>query len=451
MTAVYRDPLLARDPGSGAAHPASYWDATAGPPPGDDGPLRSDRDCDVAIIGGGYTGLSCAWQLARMGGGSAVVLEANRPGWGCSGRNGSFARPAIGRVPYAKWHSRWGDTRARAMFAEALAGLQSVRDVIAQAGIDCDAMPDGWLKLAHRPRQVEALRREQQILRDRFGWSAEFLTAAEIRDRHMHAGEAHAALRWPVSFAMHPLKLVNGLVAAARAAGAKVHSASPALGIERDGGLYLVRTPSGVVRARTVVVATNGYTLEKLFPFLRARLLPVLSNIVVTQPLSPEELAEGHFVTSDCMTDTRHLLYYFRRLPDGRIMLGGKGPLSDTPAAMEAHKRHLLKVVARKFPFMRAPRADYFWGGWVALSPDSIPHVATAEDDPGVHYALGYMGSGVAFSIHAGKRLAERITGAGGTLPAPISAPLPRFPFAAFRRLGQAMAMRWYGFEDDWR
>jgi taurine dehydrogenase large subunit len=87
----------------------------------------------------------------------------------------------------------------------------------------------------------------------------------------------------------------------------------------------------------------------------------------------------------------------------------------------------------------------------VALSPDSIPHVATAEDDPGVHYALGYTGSGVCFSIHAGKRLAERITGAGGALPAPVSAPLRRFPFAAFRRLGQAMAMRWYSFTDERR
>jgi gamma-glutamylputrescine oxidase len=310
-------------------------------------------------------------------------------------------------------------------------------------------MPDGWRKLAHKPSQVEALRREQRLLRERFGWSAEFLDAAEVGDRYVRGGEAYAALRWPVSFAMHPLKLVYGLVEAVRAAGAVVHSGSPVLGIDRDDGRYVVRTPSTVVRARTVVVATNGYTLEKLFPFLRARLMPVLSNIVVTQPLSQEEIAEGNFVTTDCMTDTRHMLYYFRRLPDGRIMLGGKGPLRETPAAMEAHKHHLLEVVSRKFPFMRAPRADYFWGGWVALSPDSIPHIATAEDDPDLHYALGYMGSGVSFSIHAGKRLAERITGAGSKLPAPVAAPLPRFPFAAFRRLGQAMAMRWYGFKDD--
>jgi gamma-glutamylputrescine oxidase len=247
---------------------------------------------------------------------------------------------------------------------------------------------------------------------------------------------------------MHPLKLAYGLAAAARAAGASVHAASPVLAIARDGGRYRLDTPTGRVGARAVVLATNGYTLEALFPVLRHRLLPVLSNIVVTQPMTPEEVEEGRFRTTDCMTDTRTILYYFRRLPDGRILLGGKGPLAETPAAMAAHRRHLLNVVARKFPFLRSPRADYFWGGWVALTRDAIPHVATAEDAPDLHYALGYVGSGVAFGLHAGRRLAERIAGVGGALPPQVEAALPRFPLAGFRRLGQAAAMRYHALRD---
>jgi gamma-glutamylputrescine oxidase len=448
VSALYADPLRAREPGRGAAHVATYWQATAGPEPRDDGPLAVDRDCDVAIVGGGYTGLSTAMHLRRMTGASVLVLEANRAGWGCSGRNGSFARPAIGRVPYAEWHTRWGAPAARWMFAEALAALETTRDVIATCGIECDAMPDGWLKIAHRYDRLDALRREQAILKERFDWAAEFVDAESLAAAHVRGGEAHGALRWPVSFAMHPLKLAFGLAVAARDAGAVVHGASPVLAIEREGRSFLLRTPGGSVRARKVVVATNGYTLEALFPPLRNRLLPVLSNIVVTQPLDAEEIEEGNFLTTDCMTDTRTMLYYYRRLPDGRILLGGKGPLAEKPAAMAAHRRHLLAVVARKFPFVRAPRADYFWGGWVALTWDAIPHVASAEDAPEIHYALGYVGSGVAFSIHAGRRLAERIAGTGGALPPQVETVLPRFPLAAFRRIGQGAAMRLHALRD---
>lgn len=448
MSGPYPDPLLARDPGRGAPHPQTYWQATAGAEPEDDGPLDGDRDCDVAVIGGGYTGLSTALHLRRMTGASVMVLEANRPGWGCSGRNGSFARPAIGRVPYAEWHARWGASKARWMFAEALAAVETARDLVASCSIDCEAMPDGWLKIAHRRSQLKSLRHEQALLRDRFDWSAEFLDADALGAGHVRGGEAYGALRWPVSFAMHPLKLAYGLTAAARSAGASVHGASPVLALAREGARYLLHTPSSRVSARAVVLATNGYTLEALFPVLRHRLLPVLSNIVVTQPMTSEEIEAGNFRTTDCMSDTRTMLYYFRRLPDGRILLGGKGPLTETPAAMAAHRRHLLGVVARKFPFLRQPRADYFWGGWVALTRDSIPHVTTAQDAPGLHYALGYVGSGVAFSLHAGRRLAERISGVGGVLPPQVDAGLPRFPLAAFRRAGQAAAMKFYALRD---
>ncbi len=444
----YNDPLRARHPGSGGAQPATYWQATAGPPPEDDGVLEGDHETEVAIIGGGYTGLSCAHYLASRSGIRPLVLEANTPAWGCSGRNGSFARPAVGRLPYAQWVGRWGEAGARQVFAEAMAALETVRTLIAEGGIDCERMPDGWLKLAHRPSRVSGLEKEQRLLRDTFGFEAELLDAEQLARGHVRGGEADGALRWSVSFAMHPLKLAYGLVDLARRSGARVHTASPVLGLAKRDGWHELRTSTGTVRARQVVFATNGYTLELAFPFLKGRLLPVLSNIVVTQPMTAEEIAAGNFITTDAMSDTRAMLYYYRRLPDNRIMLGGKGPPRETPEGMEAHKRHLLSAVAAKFPFMAEPRADYFWGGWVALTYDFMPHVASAEDDPSLHYALGYMGSGVSFSMHAGRRIAERIGTGEGQLPPPLSTGLPRFPAAAFRRLGQRAMMRWYAFQD---
>lgn len=444
----YEDPLLARHPGAGCLSAPTYWQATAGLPPEDDGALSKAIACDVVIIGGGYTGLSCAHFLASRYGFRPLVLEAHVPGWGCSGRNGSFARPAVGRLPVAEWVTRWGERAAQALFNEGLSALDTVRELIDEGTIDCDRMPDGWLKLAHRPSRIAALEKEHHLLKDIFGQETCLLGAETLARDHFRGGEAYGALRWDNSFAMHPLKLAYGLVRLARRSGASVHSATPVLGLAKDGAWHLLGTPYGTVRARHVVVASNGYTLELAFPFLRGRLLPVLSNIVVTQPLTVQEFSDGNFVTSDAMCDTRAMLYYFRRLPDNRILLGGKGPPRDQPVAMEAHKRHLLEVVSRKFPFLERPRADYFWGGWVALTYDFMPHVATAEDDPTLHYALGYMGSGVSFSMHAGRRIAERIAGAPPNLPPPIAAGLPRFPLAAFRRVGQRIMMRWYAFRD---
>lgn len=446
---VYPDPLRLTRPTAGQDQPATYWQATAGPAPADDGRLQDDLDCDVAVIGGGYTGLSAAYHLRRMGAGTVAVLEANRPGWGCSGRNGSFARPALGRVPYADWAQRWGSTTAKAMFREAQAALQSVRATIASADIACDAMPDGWLKIAHRRDKVAALETEAALLRSSFGLETEVLDADRLAAEHVRGGEAHAALRWPMSFAMHPMKLAYGLARAARAEGAAVYRDTPVIGLAKDDERHVLRTPGGRVRARSVVVATNGYTVEALFPRFRGRLLPVLSNIVVTQPLDDGELAAGNFVTSDCMSDTRTLLYYYRRLPDNRILMGGKGPVRGGAAAMARHRDALIRTVATKFPFVRNPRADYFWGGWVALTRDSIPHIGVADDDPTLHYALGYIGSGVSCSIHAGLRIAQRIAGTPVPMPSPLASDLPRYPFAAFRRLGQAAAMRWYAYRDE--
>lgn len=442
------DPLRDSDPGENLPHYRSYWLDQAGSGPQDDGALHKDVEVDVAIIGGGYTGLSSAFHLAKAHGILPVVLEANQVGWGCSGRNGGFARPAIGRVAYADWIGRWGVDESRKMFAEALSALDTVSGLIDEGGIDCDRQPDGHLKLAHRPGLAEALRREVELLSKTFGFSADFLTPGQIAEQHFRGNEAFGAIRWPVSFAVNPLKLTHGLLRMARDAGVRVHSGSPVLEWSKASGRHVLRTPHGVVRAGRVIMATNGYTFEAIFPDLRARLLPVMSNIVVSQPLSSAEIDEGNFVTTDVMSDCRKMLYYFRRLPDNRIMMGGKGPVWPRAVNMNAHREHLIEVIRRKFPFVKAPRADYFWGGWVALTLDSVPHIGKCEDDPSIYYSLGYIGSGVSFSIHAGRRLAEWIATGSLAVPGPVAAPLKSYPFAAFRRVGQWAMMKYYGFKD---
>ena len=442
------DPLTATGPGRGLAHSESYWAATAGPTPADDGVLAEDRECEIAVIGGGYTGLSCAYHLARNYGIRSIVLEANRPGWGCSGRNGSFARPALGRLSYRQWIERWGREAARDLFVEALEALETVRALIREGAIDCDKQPDGWLKIAHRPNRVAGLEREQKLLAEQFGYRTDLLDPAGLAGAHFKGDEAHAALRFPDSFAVHPLKLAYGLLGMARRTGATVHGASPVVGWSKEGGYHLLVTPGGRVRARRVMLATNGYGGERLHPALRDRILPVLSNIVVTRPMTAQEKADCNLVTTDVMSDTRNLLNYFRRLPDDRIMLGNRGPIAEAPASQARHREVLLGNIRRKFPGLRGITADYFWGGWVAVTYDFMPHVHRAEDDASVHYALGYCGSGVSAALHAGRRLAELLGGNAPVFPL-LDTPLPRIPLAMFRRWSQRALFLWYRLKDE--
>jgi taurine dehydrogenase large subunit len=174
----------------------------------------------------------------------------------------------------------------------------------------------------------------------------------------------------------------------------------------------------------------------------------VLSNIVVTRPMTAEEKAACNLVTTDVMYDTRRMLNYYRRLPDNRMLLGNRGPITADPAVLAAHRDVLLGNLKRKFPPLKDITADYFWGGWVAVTRDFMPHVHHAEGDPSVHYALGYCGSGVAAGLHAGRRLAERIGGESEVFPL-LDRPLPRIPFGAFRRLAQRMIFLWYGYRDE--
>ncbi|HWI15949.1 MAG TPA: FAD-dependent oxidoreductase [Burkholderiales bacterium] len=442
------DPLVARSPGTGLPHSPSYWTATIDREPADDGPAPAASQTDVAIIGGGYTGLACAYFLARDYGVRPVVLEANRSGWGCSGRNGGFARAAIGRHTWGKVIDIWGRETARTMFRQALSAVDTVRELIA-AGAGCDAIEPGHLKIAHRPSRAAGLRAEAELLQREFQYPATFMTAAESRE-HIGGTQSHGALRVPDALAVHPLKLALGVHRLARDAGAIVRTASPVLAWTKNGRDHRLQTPAGMVSARRVVIATNGYTPEHLHDCVRRTTLPVLSHIIVTRPMTASEKQASGFVTDHVLTDSRNLLYYWRRLPDDRILFGGRGMVHPVPSQFGSQREFLLAELKAKLPALRDITVDYDWWGWVCLTRDLMPHVYHAGDDATVHYAIGYQGSGVAYGLHAGRMLARRLANDGDSAPIPAtSTPLPRIPFAVMRRTVQRAAYTWYRYLDN--
>jgi glycine/D-amino acid oxidase-like deaminating enzyme len=454
------DPLVADDPGTGRAYAPTYWVASAGTPPPDDGPVSGDFDADVVVIGSGSTGMSTALYLAQEHGIQAVVLEANQTSWGCSSRSGGQGQNASGRLTRSQWIERWGLDVARKLDREIRTGFENFRDLA--MGMDCDAVDGGHLYLAHRPEKLDYLRRETQVRRDIFGYDTRLLSAEEVRANWCDERDTAGAMLEREGVGIHPLKFTFGLIARARALGVRVHPASPVQGWQTIGGVHHLRTPGGTVRARRVAVCTGGYTGQKLTPLLRNKIMPILSNSVVTRPLTDAEIAATNFRTRTFLTDTRTLRFYYRLLPDNRLQLGSRSSVTGADAERAVHRQLLTDAIARKFPPLAGIPIEHSWWGWVDVSHDMMPRICRPDPAQTVWHALGYGGNGVSFSTWAGKRLAERVAGKDAgqevfRLPiydSPLQPPnlwgLVRSPaLAPFRRIGQRILYKWYWLRDE--
>ncbi|MDM0044781.1 FAD-binding oxidoreductase [Variovorax dokdonensis] len=448
------DPLVSDGPGRNRDYAPTWWAASAGAPPDDDGPVTQDMDADVVIIGSGFTGLATALFLAREHGIKAVVLEANRVAWGCTSRNGGQGQNASGRLYRSQWIERWGLDVAKKLDAEIRWGFQTFTDLVAQ--VDCDAQPGGHLFIAHREKKMEFLRNETEVMRKHFGYDARMLGAQEVRRDWCDDHDAVGAQYESEGISVHPLKLAYGYLKMAREAGARVHPASPVIGWETKNGVHHLKTPGGTVRARAVGIATGAYTAPGLHRSLTNRYFPVLSNSMVTRPLTDDELKATNFKTRIAITDTRTLRFYYRLLPGNRLQIGSRSAITGADAHRESHYRLLTDGLARKFPALKGIQIDHSWWGWVDVSHDMMPRVMQPDAKQQIFYALGYGGNGVSFSAHAGRRMAQRIAG----LSDPTFDLLPIYrdalPFPAqgewaapFRRMGQSFLYKWYWLKDE--
>lgn len=451
------DPLCASNPGTGTDYAPTYWIGTAGQPPADDGPISHDIEVDVAIVGSGFTGLTTAIHLAQEYGIKATVLEANRSAWGCSTRNGGQAQCASGRLKRSQWIERWGLDTALKMHRECVEGMEYFKSLISD--IDCDPQPGGHLYIAHRQSVMPALEKEAELLRTTFGYNARILDADTVRNEWVNDHEAQGAMHEPEGIGIHAAKLAFGYLNKARGLGATVHPSSPVQGWESRNGCHYLQTPGGVVKAKAVGVATGGYTSNGLHREFKSRLLPILSNSVVTRPLTDDEIQACNFYTRQVLTDTRVLRNYYRLLPDNRLQIGSRSAITGRNAPEKKYEDLLRAALARKFPPLAGIELDYSWWGWVDVSHDMMPRIVQPDPTQQIFYAMGYGGNGVMYSAQAGKRMAQWIAGHGHTLDLPIFKSRLPFPnvmnvveselFAPFRRIGQRCLYRWYHLKDE--
>lgn len=400
----------------------ALWTTTAREAAPASDPFEPGRSVDLAIVGGGFTGVSAALAAAEAGA-SVALVEQRRLGWGASGRNGGQVIPGLKLDP-SEMRSAYGEARGTRL-TEAVGGAaDGVFALIERHAIDCAPRRGGWIQAAHAPA---ALARVQKRGAEwaALGAAVDLLDAAEVARL---SGTSTYLGGWIDRRAgtIQPLAYLRGLARAAKAAGARLHEGVAATGLVRENGVWRLSTSQGEITARHVIVGQDGYA-DGLVQGLAKTLICVQSAQVATEPL-PKALRETIMSDGLCMSETRRLAFYFRQSPDGGLVFGGRGAIGDAqnPAFFAA----LVAAMHRTFPATRDLAIAQRWSGQVALTLDGIPHIH--EPEPGLLVGLGYNGRGIAMATLMGRWLAAKAT-KGIEPPLPVT-PISPIPFHRFRK-----------------
>lgn len=391
-------------------------------------PLDGDARCDVAIIGGGYTGLAAAIALAK-GGASVRVLEGGHPGWGGSGRNSGAVIRGFKNSRSALIRT-YGEERGRAMADFGATTTQAVFDHIAAYDIDCDLKRTGWILPSHN---AAGMRRVEERVRT---WSAdgigglELLSPTELR-RLLGTDAYIGGMIDRECASLNPLSYARGLARAAIGLGARVHRETPATGLEHTADGWRITTPRGVVSAASVIVTTDAYS-RGLVSAVDASYVSVHTFIVATARL-PEAIAATILPEEQAVSDSRRILNYWHKTPDGRVLFGTRGNL-DGPRSADDFA-HVEAAMVSVYPQLRGQPIEFRWAGRVGLTADFMPHVSRSPE--GLWTAHGYCGRGVAMATAYGRMMGEAVLAdrAPESLPIPDTA-APRMPPPVVRNVG---------------
>ena len=385
----------------------SYWEETSNEKLNLE-KLTKNINCEIVVVGGGYTGLLCAINLIENYNLDVILIEAGKIGWGASSRNGGFCSFPPIKTSFKKLQKIYGKEETKRFFRNAVEGSNYTKDIISNYNIDCDVTGESNFIVAHHPNKFKQIKEQAEVYKSEFGIETELYSKEEFNKFGHGGNEQFGALSYKPGFAINPLKFVNGITKYALSKKLKIFEHTLVDKINKNNGYYTLKSKEGSVKAKKVVVATNGFYQEGLVPQLNSRILPVISNIIVTRKLTDKEIDLHNFKTFSPIVNTKNLLYYYRKLPDNRILFGTRGDFIGSDQSNLDRAKIMEKFFKNIFPDWASISIDYNWRGLIAMSQKLTPSIGKIENEE-IYYGFGYHGVGVSSAPWTGNQLSKLV------------------------------------------
>ena len=413
--------------------------------------LDTDMSANIVVIGGGYTGLSCALSLVEKHNEDVVLLEAGHIGWGSSGRNAGFCCIPPAKMSVQKMFKKYGRKETQSFFQNTIEGSYFTKNIIKEYNIDCDLTGDSNFEVAPHPSYFESIKEEAETYKTVFGIETEVFTKEEFNEIGHGGNEQFGAMSYKPGFAINPLKFLIGLANAANQAGVTIFQKSKVTKIEKINGKYKIISNDHIINANKIVMATNGFYKDDIFPKLNNMILPVISNIIITRPLTKDEIDSHNFITNNPVLNIRNLLFYYRLLKDNRFLFGARGDLIGSEKSSLEKSKTMEKQMKNVFPNWSNVNIDFHWRGLVAVTAKFTPSIGKLDDDE-IYYSFGYQANGVNTAPWSGNQLAKLIMSNSKELDiSNLYKGLPnKFPFPKLRLFYLKLALAYYKFKDKY-
>ena len=370
--------------------------------------LNKNIQTNIVIIGGGYTGFSCALSLAKNFNEDVVLVEAGHIGWGSSARNAGFCCIPPAKMSVEKMFKKYGKEETKKFFKNTIEGSNFTKNLINEYKIECDLTGDSNYEVAPHPAYFESIKKEASIYKNEFGIETKIFSKEEFNEIGHTGEEQFGAFSYKPGFAINPLKFLLGLAKEAKKSGVKIYQKSKVSKIEKKNGKYNIIINENKITSNKIVMATNGFYKDDLFPKLNNRILPVISNIIITKPLTNDQIMAHNFVTHNPILNNRNLLFYYRLLKDNRFLFGARGDLVGSEESSLIKSKKMEQQMKKVFPEWKSVEIDYHWRGLVAVTTKFTPSIGKLDDDE-IYYSFGYQANGVNTAPWSGNELANLI------------------------------------------